>query len=422
MLRIVRRHVNRRLLSALIPILVVLAFWSISRPHFDQPKASDFLNFYQPLGHAIASGRGLVSFSGQFVTRYRPGFPGILAAVFWSTGKLGVPKSWGLMTLTLLSLSVLGVEAYLIGTRLWEPWMGVAATLAVVTYPFLLWMTREPLSEIPFLPLYGAAVFLTWRGVEELDRRKLYSWFGVGFFCGLAMLVRPFAIGLPVVLGAYVLINGRRRYRVSRVFGSVVMILAGAAVVVAPWEVLVYLKTGRVIPLSTSGRSAIIAGWTFPLKMKRGWLPVACSGSVEGFVRDFNRRAEAANGAGSLLENFTSAARAHPRGMAELLGWKVLRSFYATDTRRRENMAIMIQLPYGIVLALALSLLWTGGERRRRLALLFLMLLGYSLLVTTVVVSIVRYMVPTLALSLVAIPELFEFFRKRGVTPLWRAG
>jgi hypothetical protein len=77
-----------------------------------------------------------------------------------------------------------------------------------------------------------------------------------------------------------------------------------------------------------------------------------------------------------------------------------VRSFYGTDSLRYELWLLAIQLPLLLLSASALKLSYRWPEREpwRPLAFLTLAVLVYFLAMTVLVLSILRYLVPAMAL------------------------
>jgi hypothetical protein len=67
-----------------------------------------------------------------------------------------------------------------------------------MSYPFLLWLTIQPYSEIPFLVVFYASVCLLWLALLRRTRRWLV-YFLLGCLLGIAMLIRPIALLLGFV-------------------------------------------------------------------------------------------------------------------------------------------------------------------------------------------------------------------------------
>ncbi len=143
-----------------------------------------------------------------------------------------------------------------------EVWPGRRALLApalVATYPLLLWLCKQPSSDLPFLALFSAACSRSGVALEAESRYGLAL--TAGMLTGLSMLVRPIAIGAGFLFASFAWSWGRG----SRWHGALIagILLLGNVLVVLPWEVWAFTQTGRVIPLSTGGVATVRDGLVF---------------------------------------------------------------------------------------------------------------------------------------------------------------
>src|SRR5207245_9920149 len=124
-----------------------------------------------------------------------------------------------------------------------------------------LWRTKQPSSEVPFLTArYGSVVLL---GRALLAReRKAALLFLAGLLAGYAMLIRPLAIGLGIVLASCVALLAGAASRARRL-GLIVALIAGNVTAVLPWEAWAYVKTHTIIPLSSGDVPTLSDGLTF---------------------------------------------------------------------------------------------------------------------------------------------------------------
>jgi len=102
-------------------------------------------------------GRGWITPKGQVVVRYPPGFPLLLAGLFKMARWTGTPERWWLQGFTLAAMG--GACAFLYAlARMVVGEKGALLTAGLwITYPFNVWLTKQPNSEIPFFALlYGA--------------------------------------------------------------------------------------------------------------------------------------------------------------------------------------------------------------------------------------------------------------------------
>ncbi len=192
----------------------------------------------------------------QPASNYSPGLPLLAGGLHALTG--GVHERAARLVLALIgALSVL--FAYLIGRRLSGPLAGLVAGFAVAIYPALLeyqgMLMSEPLAASL---LSGAVLSMLWA-----DARRAPEWLIPGLLLGALALVRPeyLAISLPIAVVVFAH-NGRDGWRTG--LAQALILLAGLAVVVAPWAVRNAVALDRFVPISTGGGQVLFAGAYMP--------------------------------------------------------------------------------------------------------------------------------------------------------------
>jgi 4-amino-4-deoxy-L-arabinose transferase-like glycosyltransferase len=194
----------------------------------------------------------------QPASNYSPGLPLLAAGLYELTG--GPHVRFARVALALIgSLAVL--FTYLIGRRLASPWAGLLGAAAVAIYPALLeyqgMLMTEPLAATL---LSGAVLAMLWADDAESGTRR---WLAPGLLLGALALTRPeyLAISLPIVVVVFAH-GGREGWR--RGLAQAAILLAGLALVVAPWTVRNAVALGRFAPISTGGGQVLFAGSYLP--------------------------------------------------------------------------------------------------------------------------------------------------------------
>jgi Dolichyl-phosphate-mannose-protein mannosyltransferase len=192
----------------------------------------------------------------QPASNYSPGLPLFVSGLYKLTG--GVHERFARLVLALIgSLSVL--FAYLIGRRLSGPAAGLIGAAAVAVYPALLeyqgMLMSEPLAASL---LSGGVLAMLWADAPGARR-----WLAPGLLLGALALVRPeyLAISLPVAVVVFAR-GGRDGWRECLL--QALVMLAGLAVVVAPWTVRNAVALDRTVPISTGGGQVLFAGSYLP--------------------------------------------------------------------------------------------------------------------------------------------------------------
>ena len=142
------------------------------------------------VARAIAAGQG-ITLDGELATRYPPGFSILLAGVFRAGDALGLGDEAMLLAFRLLCAGLSVVLVYGLARLIWSPWLSLLPALAWMTYPFFLWLTKQPNSEVPFIPVLYAALYVFWRTVLRGTRgpRAWAFYLLAGMLVGAAMLI-----------------------------------------------------------------------------------------------------------------------------------------------------------------------------------------------------------------------------------------
>lgn len=191
----------------------------------------------------------------QPASNYSPGLPLFVSGIYKLSGD--VHERLARLALALIgSLAVL--FTYLIGRRLSGPLAGLVGAAAVAVYPALLeyqgMLMGEPLAATL---LSGAVLAMLWAA----DGRA--RWLLPGALLGALVLVRPeyLAISIPVAVVIFAL-AGREGW--GRGLAQAAILLAGVALVVAPWTVRNAIELERFVPVSTGGGQVLFAGSYMP--------------------------------------------------------------------------------------------------------------------------------------------------------------
>jgi hypothetical protein len=161
---------------------------------------------------------------------------------YWAFG-----TSWVVVGAVHLLVAVAtALLVYELGRRVVSPLGGLLAALATTLHPYLIWhdmhMNREILDH--FL---AAAVVLT---VLVAADRRFWGWAALaGAISGVAILGNVRLAGLPVVLGAYLLWQNRRR-----AVAPALLLVVAAIAVVTPWVVRNGVSVG-CYAVTTDGRA-----------------------------------------------------------------------------------------------------------------------------------------------------------------------
>jgi 4-amino-4-deoxy-L-arabinose transferase-like glycosyltransferase len=266
--------------------------WEGREPVFD---AAGYATIASNLEHG--EGFTLGSSATQPASNYSPGLPLFVGGLYKLSG--GVHERSARLVLALIgSLAVL--FTYLIGRRLSGPLAGLVGASAVAIYPALLeyqgMLMGEPLAATL---LSGAVLAILWasstgeggwgspagRWVFRLGGGRpselgggakkrmprpagdphppFVRWLAPGLLLGALVLVRPeyLAISIPIAVVVFAL-AGRESWK--RGLAQAALLLAGVALVIAPWTVRNAVELDRFVPVSTGGGQVLFAGSYMP--------------------------------------------------------------------------------------------------------------------------------------------------------------
>ncbi len=194
----------------------------------------------------------------QPASNYSPGLPLLVGGLYRASG--GVDARLARVALALAaSLSVL--FAYLIGRRLAGPAAGLIAAAAVAVYPAFLeyggMLMTEPLGASL---LSGSALAM----MRAAERPGAARWLGPGLLLGATAMVRPEYLAIAILLALLVFARSLRPQGAVRALSQAAVLLAGIAIVVAPWTIRNLVVLDRFVPISTGGGQVLFAGTYLP--------------------------------------------------------------------------------------------------------------------------------------------------------------
>lgn len=419
-----RREFLLVVLMFIATVVVSAAFWAVLPAEYRENQSTDYLNAYEPVARSIAAGNG-ITLDGEIATRYPPGFSILLAGVFRLGDALGADDETMLLAFRLACVGLAVVLVYGLARLVWSPRAALIPAVAWMTYPFSLWLSKQPNSEVPFVPVLYAALLLFWLAVlrERSGARTWALFLAAGALAGVAMLIRPAALGLSVVMALAALLFAARGVAARARLGYGALIVTGSLLVVLPWEAAVYARTGEIIPLSTGGAATIHDGLTFLAVPKEYRREVAVPEDVAELMWAVHERRDETATTGGVFRVVAEEARAAPAAFAKLMFIKLARSWYGIDSRNLELPTLMIQAGYLLLVIWGAIYCWRQGGALRRMTGGNWLIVAYFWAMTFMVVPLLRYMAPVMGLLMLSLPGVFyslAAWRQRRAQP--RAG
>lgn len=406
-----RRLIFHVIGSALLAVIVTLVFWALLPSSLRQNDSTDYSFYYEPLARNILHGDGFVRQDGSLITSNPPGYPILLAGIFTVAQIAGLSEDFVHSVFVLLCMGLSSIFVFLLSEKFWGTRGAWLSALFFMTYPFALWLTKQPSTEIPFMAVFYAGFYLFWVALKR-DRNRWLLLFFAGICMGLAMLVRGIAFGSGVLLCSLFLLLNRDTTLKMRLL-LVLALFAGNTFAIFPWQAWLYGRTGQMILLGTNGASSIKDGLTFAVQSKNYRAEIAIPADVTKLQEELVIETDSMRSLTKIFETLGRHFLEKPWSVLKLFLIKAGRSWFGTDSGRMEPMILAVQLFYAVVVLLATAAVWRLRHQYSDLLWFVWVPVFYFWLMTTLVLSILRYMTPTIGLVSLLIPGLLHFIPYR---------
>lgn len=396
-------------LLSIISSVVFLALLGGVGPSQHNVPGTDYSNCYRPAALSMLDSGKIYLEKGNHICS-PPGYPFFLIGSIILSRLTGIDELQLILILNILMIALAACLFFLMVDSLFGRKVSIISSLLWVSYPFSLWFLKNPNSEIPFI----AFLFLgLWLFLSTLKKRNYGFLFFAGAIFGILALIRPIALFLPLLFSLVsfsLMKEGDLRKRIS----FSLLFLTGGLIPVFLWEVAIVSLTGQFILLSSSGPQAVIDGLTFASRTGAGGDKVLVSGDVSLFM-DRVRGADLQNG-GQLFGFLKNELIQNPMTVIKMMGWKLIRAWYATSQMWWEGKILLVQLPYLLSGLFGMIYLFRKKEKIWQ-AFFLLFLIFYFWAMTMVALSILRYMVPAMAFlivfSAITIGLIVDYFLKK---------
>ncbi|HEY1921249.1 MAG TPA: glycosyltransferase family 39 protein [Tepidisphaeraceae bacterium] len=378
-------------LAAIVLVgLGVRLAWGLRQPSDDAaisqlPDQREYLD----LGKHIFSADGLEMSDPRFrqtVYAYRtPGYPFLVGCC------AGNPVAVRIAQSLLDSISIVAI--FFLAGRWLSPRGSLLAAALIAINPYLIFFSGLILSETLFTTLLicGAAMLVLSNGPWPEGNKRL-AWLGGGAMLALAVLVRPGAILIPVVLacGAALLNpNIRQAYQKRWPLPVAATMLLLTGLVLFPWAARNRWIVGAWVWTTTNDG----------ITKYDGFNPDATGASDQRFVASMPWTSDMSEVARSryfsrLADDWIAA---HPQRAVELAGVKIARTWSPTPLSQEYGGRWMYRI-VGLTFSVGFDLLVLAGLRRSNLSgpvKRFLMLPAvYFTIAAALSVGSIRYRIP----------------------------
>ncbi len=216
------------------------------------------MSIYDYTASALAEGKGFIDFAGAPSAHWPPGYPAVLAPLYWATDN-------SLLSARLLN-AVIGVATvllvFLLGAKTFDRRIGLVGAGLLAVFPGQVFATSlimtEPLFTFAFLLILVVAAYALLGDAQKPGRQGLIRAAIIGVLIGAAALVRGEGLLLVAVIPA--LLFYARRFSPRFALAQSSLIVLGAAIVILPWTVRNVVKMHAPIIMSTSATEALWVG------------------------------------------------------------------------------------------------------------------------------------------------------------------
>ena len=369
-----------------------------------QNTPSDYINHYLPLAKSLLN-HGIYTLQGELDDLYPPGYPILIAIEIIVANFINIDLNTSQLLFSIIYMTGSAGVLFSIGKRTYgEKWWVWLITFVFLTYPFYIWIALGPNNETPF-------IFFFFSGIWFFIREKL-KWLHCllgGTLIGFSMLIRPIAIGLGLLIALYILVFRTEKFKIRILLAAVLLI--GNLLTILPWEAFIYQQTGDIIPLSNSGVRGMRDGLTFAIR-KLHYRDVP--NVPENIITLMQSIDEAelltiSDYAGYLFSQF----RQNPINVGMLFAIKATRSWYATDSGHLDNIILLVQIPYLLISTFSFYCAFHLGKKKLHLVSFVGIIVIYFWVMTILVLSIVRYMLPVMGLLFLLWPSIGIYLSQR---------
>ena len=248
-------------------------------------------------------------------------------------------------------------------------------------------------------------------------------------------MIKPVGMGIPVIVIVVIMILHRGRSWQERIKFSTA-IVSGVLVLVIPWSAFVYTNSGKVIFLTDSIvlRNSLINGVTFATRGEEYREKLTPHPRVLRFMETIELELKSTEDeilqektvtgrqlrdqieVGQVLDVIIKVSLEDPLGALYLLGTKVVRSWYGTDSHKLENYAIGIQLVYISMISLSFVGIIKKSLVHKEILFIVLALILYYWAMSVLFEPLVRYLIPALGVLLILLPGLWASRSRVSVT------
>jgi len=384
--------------------LICIIFYLLIPESYKNNESSDYISFYEPVAKNIAYKGFFIDDIENLGFRYPPGFSIILAVIFILSDIFFISHENAVFIFSILCISFSSIIIYLISKNIFGEKKALIAPILFTTYPLLLWTIKQPNSESPFMLLILYSLYI----IQKIfnNNEKKYEIYILGFTIAYSILIRPIAILLPLIVIFFFILH----YLNSKKTKTIKYIIAFSVIcfiTLLPWEIYAYSKINKVILISTSGGAGIYDGLTYNINLKKYREKIQYSDEIENLMIRIKEKTSLKSKPSEVLSVVIYEFYNNPIDVIKLYLIKFSRAFYATDSQRNENIIFIIQVFYLNFLFICLFLFYKYKKQNLLFNMFILCTFFYFIAMSTIALSIVRYIVPVTSYLFIFTPIVF---------------
>lgn len=331
------------------------------------------------------------------ITNWPPGYPVILSQLFVISNIFDIPKYNLVMMFIALTYALTSLVVFSISMKFTDVQTSLLAATIWMSYPFNLWLAKQPNSEVPFMLVLYTAILCF---LNHLSTRKLRHLFLSAVLLAAATYIRAISFFLPIIF-IFIIIQSSN-YKSDSYLNKkqILTFILIYITLLSPWIYFVYRETGAIIPMASSASklssftmnhmltSTALDGTALPKDIE-----IMLSNSLK-YVSEMNPNESGISTIKIIYYNFSN----DPITSIKYLLLKISRTFYGTDSRRHEIDAIKIQLLYFAVLVFGLPFLLNRHFFKSIYNYCIILILMYFITICIIGFPILRYSIPALGL------------------------
>jgi len=394
---------------SILSCLAFLLFFKNIGPVEHGMPGSDYLSYYRRVAESISQGKG-IPIKEYFATAYPIGYPLILSGLFSISNLLNIDRLELIIVFNVFATAFAACFLFLFVESIFKKKIALMASFLWLTYPFNLWLIKNPNTEVPFILIFYLAL---WLYVLAIKKHSSKLFLVVGILIGFMSLIRPTSIFLPIPLIFLIFFLIKNcPFRKKLLFSLILLI--SYIVIILPWIIYIYLNIGKIVLLSTVVGHYWVASAsiTFIVDVpKMRGEAVLLPNDVINLINDF--KGENIRSSLNIASFFLEELISRPITVFKLMIIKMARSWYATSEMWWEKEILSIQLLY-LISAISGIILWLERKKEMLIHLIFpLVIVFYFWVITTTVLSILRYMIPVMGIVMIFSSISFLYLGER---------